>query len=80
MLGGNVSNSQNKGHTGSGNNAKKGYNKYQEFNLDLKKYETSIGDDEDKKTGREKYSNTDIRLIGDNKILNHKDDKEKEKE
>lgn len=40
-LGKNSSNSTNSGHTGKKNNENKGYNKYQEYNNEIKKYEVN---------------------------------------
>ncbi len=67
-LGVNKSNTTNEKHTGKGNDATKGYNKYQEFNKDTGKYEVSIGSKKQKSEKKVKYTKGDIHLINNVKI------------
>ena len=62
-LGNNKSNTTNTGHTGSGNDAKQGYNNYQQFNSETKKYEVRVGNEDEKIEKKVKYTTDDIKLI-----------------
>lgn len=64
-IGNNKCNTTNYGHTGEGNDVTKGYNKYQEFNSETKKYEISVGSERDKIEKKVKYTTDDIYLINE---------------